>query len=52
VEQALEGQRLSEEVIASAAEAASEGARPLEHNAYKIDLLQGAIRETLRRFKS
>lgn len=49
-EDALKGKALSVEVIEQAAEAATDGARPLEHNAYKIDLLRGAVRQALQSF--
>lgn len=48
VEEALKGKALSPEVIEQAAEAATVGARPLDHNAYKIDLVRGALRRALR----
>lgn len=48
-EQALVGQTLSDGVISVAAEAATEGARAMSHNAYKIDLVQGAVKAALRR---
>lgn len=48
-EDALVGRPLGAEAIEAAATGAVEGVRPLEHNAYKVDLLQGAVREALRR---
>jgi len=48
-EQALAGQALSAGVIDAAAQAATEGARPMSKNGYKIDLVHGAVREALRR---
>ena len=50
MEEALTGKSLSAEVIEQAAEVATDGARPLEHNAYKIDLLRGAVRQALQSF--
>ena len=47
-EQALIGQMLSDAVIGAAAEAATEGARAMSNNAYKIDLVQGTVKEALR----
>jgi xanthine dehydrogenase YagS FAD-binding subunit len=47
-EAALVGQALDPDAIARSAEAAIEGARPLEHNAYKLDIIQGALRQALR----
>jgi xanthine dehydrogenase YagS FAD-binding subunit len=47
-EAALVGKPLSDESIEAAALVATEGARPLEHNAYKVDLAQGVIRQALR----
>jgi len=45
----LEGKRLEPSVIAKAAELAVAGARPLGSNAYKIDLIQGLVRQALAR---
>jgi xanthine dehydrogenase YagS FAD-binding subunit len=47
-EGALAGKPLAPEVIAEAAEAATAGARPLEHNGYKVDLVRGVVRQALR----
>jgi xanthine dehydrogenase YagS FAD-binding subunit len=47
-ERVLAGQPLSPEVIDRAAEAAVSEAKPLEHNAYKLDLVRGALRQVLR----
>jgi xanthine dehydrogenase YagS FAD-binding subunit len=47
-ESELEGAVLDDKTIARAADAATEGARPLEHNAYKVDLIRGAVRQALR----
>jgi len=47
-EAALVGQALGPGTIGRSAEAAIEGARPLEHNAYKLDIIQGALRQALR----
>jgi xanthine dehydrogenase YagS FAD-binding subunit len=46
-EKALTGQRLEATVIDRAAEAATEGAEPLEQNAYKVPLLRGLMQERL-----
>jgi xanthine dehydrogenase YagS FAD-binding subunit len=48
-EDAVIGKRLEPEVIAKAASAAVTGARPLEHNGYKIALFRGIIEEELAR---
>jgi xanthine dehydrogenase YagS FAD-binding subunit len=48
VEEALEGKVLSPAVIKQAAEAATAGIRLLEHNAYKVDLVRGAVRRALQ----
>jgi xanthine dehydrogenase YagS FAD-binding subunit len=47
VEAALTGRRLDARVIARAAEAAVEGASPLEKNGYKVPLLRGLVEERL-----
>jgi xanthine dehydrogenase YagS FAD-binding subunit len=47
-EQALTGQRLSDVVIEQVSLAATAGARPLAQNAFKIDLVQGIVRQALR----
>lgn len=47
-ESALSGQPLTAATIDAAANAAVEGARALEHNGYKIDLVKAAVREALR----
>jgi xanthine dehydrogenase YagS FAD-binding subunit len=47
-EAALAGQRLDDATIARAAQAATEGARPLAHNHYKVPLVQGLVRQALR----
>lgn len=46
-EQALNGQRLTPAAIAEAAQRATDGAVPLEHNAYKVRLAQTAVRRCL-----
>jgi xanthine dehydrogenase YagS FAD-binding subunit len=46
-ETALLGQKLGAGVIARAAEAAVEGARPLEENGYKVALVRGLLEERL-----
>lgn len=49
VESFLEGKRLTPDVIVKAAELATEGAKPLANNAYKIRLTQGLVRSALTR---
>ena len=46
--EALVGAPLTEDAVQAAADAAVADARPLEHNAYKVDLLKGAIKQALR----
>jgi xanthine dehydrogenase YagS FAD-binding subunit len=46
-EEAISGKELTAETIAAAAEAAAAGARPLEHNAYKVELIKGIVAEEL-----
>ncbi len=48
-ETALTGQKLSANTIAAAAKAATEGAEPLEHNAYKVAMLEGLVSEQLEK---
>jgi xanthine dehydrogenase YagS FAD-binding subunit len=48
-ERVLVGQRPSPALIATAAEAALIGAKPLKHNAYKIPLTRGLVRTALHR---
>ncbi len=45
----LIGHSLSEEAIDSAGPAASSGAAPLSRNGYKVRLIEGVVREALRR---
>ncbi len=47
-EEALTGKALDPAVIRAAAEAATAGAQPMSGNAYKVDLLRGAVEEALR----
>jgi xanthine dehydrogenase YagS FAD-binding subunit len=47
VEKILEGQSLVPEVVSRAAAAAVEGASPLDHNGYKVDLVKGLVEESL-----
>ncbi len=47
VEQLLAGQRLSDDLIARAAEASISGARALSKNQYKLPLTRGVVRRTL-----
>lgn len=46
-EEALVGKALDAEAITQAAEAAVAGAEPLEHNAYKVELIMGIVTEEL-----
>jgi xanthine dehydrogenase YagS FAD-binding subunit len=46
-EKMLEGRRLDETLAAEAAKAALEGAKPLQHNGYKLPLLEVAVRRAL-----
>ena len=48
VERALVGERPSDRLWARAAEAAAEGARPLTHNRFKIELLKRTVERQLR----
>jgi xanthine dehydrogenase YagS FAD-binding subunit len=48
VERSLVGKSLSSKVVQQAAEAATAGARPLQQNGYKIDLVQGVVCQALR----
>jgi xanthine dehydrogenase YagS FAD-binding subunit len=45
--QLLEGQRVTPELAAKAAEAAVEDARPLTKNRYKVPLTRAVVRRTL-----
>lgn len=51
VEKEIVGSRLDDRTIAGAAEAAVAGARPLEKNAYKIDMFRGIIAEELENIR-
>jgi xanthine dehydrogenase YagS FAD-binding subunit len=46
-EEVLVGGALDDASIARAAQAATEGARPLAQNAYKVDMAQGIVRQAL-----
>ncbi|MCX4706681.1 xanthine dehydrogenase family protein subunit M [Streptomyces sp. NBC_01373] len=48
VEQHLVGERPSESLWAAAAELAAEGARPLQHNRFKVELLKRTVERQLR----
>jgi xanthine dehydrogenase YagS FAD-binding subunit len=48
VEQAVVGQRQSEEVAANAGIMAIQRARPLRHNDYKVPLMRNLVRRALR----
>jgi xanthine dehydrogenase YagS FAD-binding subunit len=45
--QVLEGKEISEESAAAAGKAASEGAKPLAHNGYKIKLVEVAVKRAI-----
>lgn len=47
-EQSLVGKPLSAEVLEQVVEVVTAGARPLQQNSYKLDLIQGALRQALR----
>jgi xanthine dehydrogenase YagS FAD-binding subunit len=47
VEKLLVGQKLDAKLIARAADAAVAGAKPLEHNGYKVPLVRGVVEEVL-----
>ena len=49
VEREPAGRPLIPEVVDAASEAAVEGARPLAQNAYKVDIVRGAVRQALRK---
>jgi xanthine dehydrogenase YagS FAD-binding subunit len=46
-EKALAGNRLDATTITAAVEAATSGAEPLEHNAYKVELIKGLVADQL-----
>jgi xanthine dehydrogenase YagS FAD-binding subunit len=48
VEQRLIGQRPSEALWAHAAEVAADGAQPLTHNGFKVELLKRTVERQLR----
>ncbi|MDO0938165.1 xanthine dehydrogenase family protein subunit M [Streptomyces sp. DG2A-72] len=48
VEEALVGERPSDRLWAQAAEHAADGARPLQHNRFKVELLQRTVERQLR----
>ncbi|MCT9143534.1 FAD binding domain-containing protein [Streptomyces violarus] len=48
VEQALIGERPSDRLWAEAARHAADGARPLQHNGFKVELLQRTVERQLR----
>ncbi|HEX8982320.1 MAG TPA: xanthine dehydrogenase family protein subunit M [Ktedonobacterales bacterium] len=47
VEQALVGQQLTAELVAQAAQQAADGATPLEHNAYKVQMARELTRRAI-----
>ncbi len=50
LQEAIAGERISQDVAADAAAAAVREADPLEHNGYKVDLVKGVVEETLMSF--
>ncbi|MCP9952690.1 hypothetical protein LUX39_33740 [Actinomadura madurae] len=48
MERRLVGRRPSPDLWRTAAEHAADGAEPLEHNAFKVDLLQRTVERQLR----
>jgi xanthine dehydrogenase YagS FAD-binding subunit len=48
VEQMLAGQRITDDLLVRAGEKATEGARPLAKNAYKVPLLKASVKQALR----
>ena len=51
-EAALAGNPLTDEVIQQAAQKATAGSRALDHNAFKLDLAQGLVRQALRQIRT
>jgi xanthine dehydrogenase YagS FAD-binding subunit len=49
-EKLIAGKKLDRDVAAAAAEAAVSGATPLRDNAYKLDMIRGAVEESLMAF--
>ena len=47
IPQALEGKEISEESATAAGKAASEGAKPLAHNGYKVKLVEVAVKRAI-----
>ena len=50
VAKVLEGKQLNSELAAEAGEAAASGAMPLRDNAYKVELVKGAVEESIAAF--
>jgi xanthine dehydrogenase YagS FAD-binding subunit len=50
-EDALVGEPLTSDVVEAAASASTAGAEPLSENGYKIRLVEGVVREALRRLE-
>ena len=48
VEERLTGQRITEDIAAAAGEMAIEGAKPLQHNGYKLPLLRNLVKRSIR----
>lgn len=51
VERVVTGKRLDDATVAAAAEAAVQGAEPLEHNGYKVALVKAVVAEELERIR-
>ena len=51
-EAVLAGNPLTDEVIQQAAQKATAGSRALEHNAFKLDLAQGLVRQALQQLRA
>jgi xanthine dehydrogenase YagS FAD-binding subunit len=47
-EEMLLGQELTQELCETTSRAATEGARPLEQNAYKVTMVQGLLKQALQ----
>jgi xanthine dehydrogenase YagS FAD-binding subunit len=49
-ERALAGKRLDSSLAAAAGAAAADGASPLDANGYKVDMVKGAVEDSLLAF--
>ena len=47
IENAIQGQPKSEQTAQSVAQLATEGARPLAHNGYKVPLMQNLVKRAI-----